>query len=78
MLSYKDAVEAEREAKKQRLMAAHWLRADESKVQSASDQMLVRRFKAAAAEQSDVFDKLLRDYDVNRLFNVGALYFERP
>jgi hypothetical protein len=29
----------------------------------------------AAAERSEAFDVMLRDRDVNRLFNDGALYF---
>jgi hypothetical protein len=40
--------------------------------------MLLHRVKAAAAEQSATFDAILSDLDVNRLFNDGALYFERP
>ncbi len=40
--------------------------------------MLLHRVKAAAAEQSATFDAMLSDLDVNRLFNDGALYFERP
>ena len=36
------------------------------------------RVLAAAKERGDTFIKLLGDYNVNRLFNSGALYFERP
>ena len=75
MFSMKDALEAEREAKQQRLNAARWLRVDESKIASASDLMLLHRVKAAAAERAEVFNKLLQDRDVNCLFNAGALSF---
>ena len=78
MFSYKDAVEAEREAKQQRIAAGRWLRVDETKTLSPSDTMLVRRVVAAAADQSEIFAGLLRDYEVNKLFNAGVLYFERP
>jgi hypothetical protein len=40
--------------------------------------MLLHRVRAAAAEGSETFDEMLRDRDVNRPFNDGALYFERP
>ena len=78
MLSYKGALEAEREAKQQRIAAGRWLRIDETKPRIASDEMLVRRVVAAAKEQSETFAALLHDYEVNRLFNAGVLYFERP
>lgn len=69
--------EAERIVKQQRLDAGRWLRVDESKVASPKDIMLLHRVKAAAAERSEIFDTMLRDRDVNRLFNDGAIYFER-
>ena len=34
--------------------------------------------RTAAAEGSEAFDTMLRDRDMNRLFNDGALYFELP
>jgi hypothetical protein len=40
--------------------------------------MLLHRVRAAASEQSATFDSMLGEMDVNRLFNDGALYFERP
>jgi hypothetical protein len=78
MVSMTEAAEASRECKRQRIAAGQLLKVEESKVSSASDQMVLRRVKAAAAERSDTFDALLCDYDVNRLFNMGALYFARP
>jgi len=76
--SLPDAREAERLAKAQRIAAGRWLRVDETKITSPKDTMLLHRVRAAAAERSDEFDAMLRDRDVNRLFNDGALYFERP
>jgi hypothetical protein len=73
-----EAKEAERVAKAQRIAAGRWLLVDESKVTSPKDTMLLHRVRAAAAEGSGVFDEMLRDRDVNRLFNDGALFFERP
>ena len=69
--------EAERLSKAQRIAAGRWLRVDESKVTSPKDIMLLHRVRAAAADSSGAFDEMLRDRDVNRLFNEGALYFER-
>jgi hypothetical protein len=77
MVSMAEAKEAERIAKQQRISAGRYLLVDERFVASASDQMLVRRIRAAAAEGSEAFDQLLRDRDVNRLFNSGALSFDR-
>jgi hypothetical protein len=71
----KGALEAERDAQGQRLNAARWVQIDESKAPSASDLMLLHRIRAAAAERSDAFDRMLRDRDANRLFNAGAWYF---
>jgi hypothetical protein len=51
---------------------------DETKITGPKDLMLLHRVRAAAADRSDAFDSMLRDRDVNRLFNDGALYFERP
>jgi len=39
--------------------------------------MLLHRFRAAAAEWSNAFDAMLREPDVTRLFNEGAIYIER-
>lgn len=75
--SVKDVMEAERLCKAERMAAGRWLQVDESKVTSPKDIMLVRRVRAAAADQSAAFDEMLRDRDVNRLFNDGAFYFER-
>jgi hypothetical protein len=36
--------------------------------------MLLHRVRAAATDGSEAFDALLRDRDVNRLFNGGALF----
>jgi hypothetical protein len=60
------------------MAASRWLRIDESKVSSPKDIMLLHRVRAAAAEQSGAFDEMLRDRDVGRLFNDGALSFDRP
>ena len=67
--------EAERIAKAERIAAGRWLCVDESKVTSPKDTMLLHRVRAAAADGSGVFDQMLGDRDVNRLFNDGALYF---
>ena len=72
-----EAKEAERVAKAQRIAAGRWLHVDESKIASPKDLMLLHRVRAAAAEGSGVFDEMLRDRDVNRLFNDGALSFDR-
>ena len=76
-VSMAEVKEAERIAKAQRIAAAKWLRVDESKVTSPKAMMLLHRVRAAAAEGSATFDVMLGDRDVNRLFNDGALYFER-
>lgn len=80
IISMAEAREAERIAKGQRIAAAKWLQVDESKIASPKDMMLLHRFRAAAAaaESSTAFDTLLRDRDVNRLFNDGALGFDCP
>ena len=77
-VSLPDAREAERNAKAQRTAAARWLRVDETKISAPKDLMLLHRVRAAAADRSEAFDALLRDRDVNRLFNGGALYFALP
>ena len=77
-VSLPDAREAERIAKAQRIAAGRWLRVDETKITSPKDMMLLHRVRPAAAEGSEAFDTMLRDRDVNRLFNEGALYFESP
>ena len=77
IISISEAKEAERVAKAQRITAGRWLRVDETKITSPKDTMLLHRVRASAAEGSGVFDEMLRDMDVNRLFNDGALYFER-
>jgi hypothetical protein len=77
LISMPDVREAERMAKAQRIAAGRWLRVDETKITSPKDTMLLHRVRAAAAEASGAFDEMLRDMDVNRLFNDGALYFWR-
>jgi len=72
------AREAEHFAKAQRIAAGRWLRVDESKIAAPNDMMLLHRVRAAATDGSEAFDALLRDRNVNRLFNDGALYFELP
>jgi hypothetical protein len=76
-VSMSDVKEAERIAKAQRIAAGKWLQVDESKVTPPKAMMLLHRVRAAAAEGSGVFDQILGDRDVNRLFNDGALYFDR-
>ena len=76
-VSMSEEKEAERIAKAQRIAAGRYLRVDETKVTSPKDTMLLHRVRAAAAEGSSVFDRMLGDTDVNRLFNDGALCFER-
>jgi hypothetical protein len=78
LISMAEVKEAEKLAKAQRISAGRWLRVDESKATSPKDTMLLHRVRVAAAEGSGVFDEMLKDRDVNRLFNDGALYFERP
>ena len=39
--------------------------------------MLLHRVRTAAGEGSATFDQMLHDRDVNRLFNDGALFFDR-
>jgi hypothetical protein len=53
MFSYKDAAEAEREAKRQRMAAGRWLRVAETKITAPKDLMLLLRVRAAAADRSD-------------------------
>ena len=77
-ISASEAREAEHEARKQRLSLAHLLRADESKAPTSADIMRIRRIMAAAAERSATYDILLGEYEVQRLFNCGALYFVHP
>lgn len=77
IISMSEAKEAERAAKAQRIAAARWLVVDETRVTSPKDIMLLHRVRAAAAERSEAFDEMLQDRDVNRLFNDGALNFER-
>jgi hypothetical protein len=40
--------------------------------------MRIRRIMAAAAERSVVYDQMLSEYGVQRLFDCGALYFGLP
>ncbi len=77
-ISMLDVKEAERQSRVQRIQAGRWLRVDESKISAPKDIMLLHRVRAAVAEQSAAFDSMLSDMDVNRLFNDGAIYFERP
>ena len=69
--------EAERLSKLQRLGFARYIGIDETKATSANDQMYLHRVRAAAAERSDVFDVMVRERELNRLFNEGAIYIER-
>ena len=77
-ISAADAREAEQEARKQRLGFAHLLRADESKAPTSADIMRIRRMMATAAEHSITYDNMLSGPDTQRLFNCGALHFDRP
>lgn len=77
-VSMSEVKEAERIAKAQRIAAGRHLGVDESKIASPKDMMLLHRVRAAAGEGSATFDQMLHDRDVNRLFNDGAFYFERP
>jgi hypothetical protein len=76
-ISMADVREAERQSRLQRLNNTHLLRFDEAKCATARDVMLLHRVRAAAAEKSDAFDKMLSDPEVNRLFNDGAISIER-
>jgi hypothetical protein len=76
-VSMSEVKEAERIAKAQRIAAGRYLRTNESKIFSPKDMMLLHRVRAAAAEGSGIFDVMLGDGDVNRLFNDGALSFDR-
>jgi hypothetical protein len=76
-ISMPEVKEAVRIAKAQRIAASRYLRVDETKVFSPKDMMLLHQVKAAA-DGSSVFDRMLSDRDVNRLFNGGVLYFEWP
>jgi hypothetical protein len=78
LISSAEAREAETEARQQRIGLAHLLRADESKCLNSSDKMRVRRIMTAAAERSTTYDTLLSEYEAQRLFDCGALYFDRP
>lgn len=71
-----EAREAEQFARSQRLGFRNLLRIDESKAGSSAAIMVLRRMKAAA-ETGQGYDAMLADYDVNQLFNAGAIYFER-
>ena len=77
IVSMAESKGAERIAKAQRIAAGRWLQVDESKITSPKDMMLLHRVRAAAAEGSATFDQMLHDRDVNRLFNDGAIYFDR-
>jgi hypothetical protein len=76
-ISLPEVEEAERLSKAQRIAAGRWLRVDESKITSSRDMLLLRGIRGAAAEQSAAFNSMLQDMDVIRLFNDGALYFDR-
>jgi len=75
--SIKDIAEAERLSRVQRQHNARFLRFDETKCATARDVMLLHRVRAAAAENSDTFDKILSEREVNQLFNDGAISIER-
>jgi len=72
-----EAMEAECKSKLQRLGFIHLWRVDETKATTPKDTMYLPRIRAAAAERSETFDAMIRDRDVNRLFNEGAIYIER-
>lgn len=75
--SIPEVQEAERLSKRQRISNARFLKFDETKCATARDVMLLHRVRAAAAEQADVFDVMISDPDVNRLFNDGAISINR-
>lgn len=75
--SVTDVQEAERLSKVQRLNNAQFLRFDETKCSSARDAMFLRQVRAAAAERSNLFDKLMSEPEANRLFCDGAIWVER-
>jgi hypothetical protein len=72
-----DVRDAEHETHRQQLSFAHMLRIDESKASNSADIMILRRVRAAAMEKRAAYGSLLAERDVNRLFNAGAIYFER-
>jgi hypothetical protein len=76
-ISALEARDAEAEARKQRIGFAHLLRSDEAKAPTAADVMRIRRIIAAAAERNVTYDGMISDYETQRLFLCGALYFER-
>jgi hypothetical protein len=45
---------------------------------TSADIMRMRRIMAAAAERSVVYDQMLSEYGMQRLFDCGALFFARP
>lgn len=75
--SVAEVQEAERLCKVQRINNAKYLRFDETKCATARDVMLLHRVRAAAADRADVFNVMLSDPEVNRLFNDGAIYIGR-
>lgn len=75
--SISDIQEAERLSKLQRINNAQFLGFDESKASSARGAMLLRQIKAAAAERSPLFDKLMSEPEANNLFRDGAIYINR-
>lgn len=78
MVSVAEAREAERISKAQRIRNGLMMRVNESLAGTPADMMTARRVYAAAQAQDQAFDAMLRDRDVNRLFNEGVLYLERP
>jgi hypothetical protein len=77
-ISFREARDAEAEARRQRLSLAYLLTVDHSKVTSPSTTMHVRRLMRAAAHKSADYDELLREIETQRLFTEGVLYFAKP
>jgi hypothetical protein len=77
IISMTEVIEAAKVAKARRIATSRWLRVDETKGTSPKDVMLLHRVREAIGDGSGAFDEMLRDRDVNRPFNDGALYFER-
>lgn len=76
-ISLLEVREAERLSKRQRISNARFLKFDETKCATARDVMLLHRVRAAAEGRQDVFDTMISDPEVNRLFNDGAIYIGR-
>ena len=78
-ISSQEAREAEASAKQQAVgMARQYLRADETKAETAADKLRIRRMMQAAQDLSPSFNEMLAEPDASRLFACGALYLVRP